>query len=249
MKAWASNTNPSNHFFHSILSALYFALLAPFLASKTIDTYNGNPYAWVGVIMIIAMIFEAYAFPNKIALIKYRIKGKNSDLGTTAIILWFFHLTITFMAVFMLADSFGITINSKNIDFPLLFFLFMAIVFVKEIVFLMYIISEEKITQKKYRVLQQKEKTFDLILLIYSWLTYTILWTLISKVGDRDMHIENIGLYIINLFAASLLFFLAYLSFKIPSITEERLNIKTAQDKNKFYLSIFIVLAGALSRL
>jgi hypothetical protein len=75
------------------------------------------------------------------------------------------------------------------------------------------------------------------------------LWTLISKIGDTDMHKDNIGLYLINLIVAGAMFLFIYLPFRIPEHFEKRSLIKTKKDKNKFYLSIFIVVVGALSRL
>ena len=240
----------SNKFFiYSILSSLYFALAAPYFAEKTINAYNGNPTVFIGILLIIFVFLEYYAFPKKMKLVKQRVGAVKENLETNAMVLWFFHATISAYAIFMISKTFDINIYDEKNNVSLWIIVIIIAVFIKEIALLMPIISDERLTKKEYKKLLSNENLFDIILLMYSWLTYTILWTLISKIGDTDMHKDNIGLYLINLIVAGAMFLFIYLPFRIPEHFEKRSLIKTKKDKNKFYLSIFIVVVGALSRL
>jgi len=235
----------------NVISAFYFFTISPFIEKISLEKFSGEKsyLPHLGFLLMILSVFEIYAFPKKMKLVKklMRDNGKKPKSGT--MVLWFAHLTISMVALLLISSSFGYELTNPEGNTPIWIPFLMMILFIKEIYFLIVIINEDIISKVEFKKLKSIEFSYDIILLVYSWLAFTIIWTGVSKIGDRDMHPENLGLYIINLFAVSLIFFMMYLPIRIPHLLEEATLAKTKEDYSKLIFSILLILTALIVRL
>jgi len=224
---------------YNFLSALYFGFFSPYIFEISLQTVKRERvfYPWLGIILIVFIVLETYAFPKKMKLVKSRLKARQNDVGM-GVVLWVFHTVISVSTVFVIFKSFGTDIKKSPTAFGFLIF----IMIIKELYLLMFIIIDDDEEKKKKN--DRNEWGIDLILLFYSWLSYTVIWKTIAHTGD--MQKDNTGMYILNIIIVSIMFLIFYMPLRIPYYTEEVSRLKTGKDRLKFTLSIFIVLISVI---
>jgi len=235
----------------NVVSAFYFLTLSPYIEKISLDKFSGEKsyLPLLGLLLMILSVFEIYAFPKKMKLVKKLMKEKGKKAETGQVVLWFFHAAISMVTLMIILSAFGYDVTNPKVETPFWVALMMMVLFIKEVYFLLVIINEAIIDKKEFKKLKEIEMFYDIILVVYSWIAFSIIWTGVSKIGDRDMHSENIGLYIINLFAVSFIFFMTYLPIRIPHLLEETTLAKTKEDYFKFVFSILLILAALVVRL
>lgn len=243
---YRKNNFSSTGMLFNVLSAAYFAFLSPLIVKASLESIHGkNSFIpWLGIALIIISVLEVYAFPKKMKYVQKSINVNKSESGINSMILWFLHMVVSIVIFFMTLSAFGYNIDElgDNTWFALVIF---AIV-IKELYLLISImgLDDKNENLTKYKRPNKKEWILDLILLIYAWLAYTVTWGSISANGNMDK--DNVPMYIVNLFAASMLFLIFYLPLRIPYLIEETAQFKSDGDWLKFTFSIVIVLAAAV---
>ncbi len=234
----------------NLLAAIYFTFIAPIVSRTSIEAFTtNNTFKWLGTFIIIISLLEIYAFPKKMKLVMKIAIDNKKDLGALAGSLWYFHFGISVFSMFFIFDTFGCSeVSIKEGLYPTWFIFLIFIVSIKEILLLIPLFTEKAIDDSQYFNLKKSEWFYDLVLVLYSWFGLTILWTG-TLLGDKDMHKENIGEYIINIILASTLFLMYYFPLRIPYLVEEIALIKTRKDKALFIFSILIVLVSVISKL
>jgi uncharacterized membrane protein YidH (DUF202 family) len=248
------NGYPASGLVFNLLNAFYFYSIAPVISKIFLqDIYNDkHKVVWFGVFIFLLMLLETYAFLKKLDTIHSNY-GK-SDIGAGFIFLWMLHWGIAIFTLFLGLSAMGYNVL-QHIDMGNTHWSISLLVFaisIKEIILLlklMNIDSEDSIPKKHQKSIKQNNWIIDIILIMYSWVAYTITWTAVSKIGDTDMHKENLAMYVGNIIIVSFLFLLFYLPIRIPYLLEENALNNTFKDHLKTAIPILIVMIAAITGL
>jgi len=239
-------------FIFSVLSAGYFLLISPLIEKMSLGKFAGeNPsFPIFGIILLTLTILEVYAFPRKMEVVKRLLKGTGEKIGGITMLLWITHIWISYGAMTYILFSFGYDFSGdKEEDAPFWFTLLLIAVFIKEIYLLLYMVVDKDISEADYKKYKKYNFLYDVILLLYSWIAFTVIWTKISSVSKIDIHTDNVFLLIFNIFALSILFLVMYLPIRITSLIEDWTLIVTGRDFFLFIFSILLVMISVISKM
>jgi len=242
---------PWKGFVLNALSALYFYSMAPVIEGVSLEKFSGAKtyFPIFGLLLMAMSALEFYAFPRKMKLVNKLLRDNGEKAETGTAILWVAHLSINMIVLMIILSSFGYDISDSETQTPFWVSIIILILFLKEIYFFMIILVDEIVPKKVYHKLKSKELIYDIILVVYSWIAFSVLWTGISKVGDTDMHSENTTMFVMNIVIVSFFFLIMYLSIRIPHILEESTLAKTNEQYFRFIFSILLILVAVVSRI
>jgi hypothetical protein len=238
----------SNTWIH-LISALYFYFLAPIIYNNTMIVLQGKKeIPWVGFLILVLILAETYAYFKKMKFVNYFYHKMNKSIGVGGFVLWLMHFVVIFFFLYVALAAFGYKqILDDGDQIPSWISLLFFVTALKEIIFIMPIVDMS--IMDKQNVKPQKKWYVDVILLLNTWLIYTILWMTLASSGQVSLQVENIGMYILNIILASVVFLFFYLPLRIPYILQDILKIKTTTDFIKFSFPIVLVLYSAISKL
>jgi len=238
----------SNTWIH-LISALYFYFLAPLVYEKIMAVlHDEKEIPWVGFLIIALIIGETYAYFKKMKFVNYFYHKMNKSIGIGGFVLWLMHFVVTFFFVYVALAAFGYKkVLDAGDQIPSWMSLLFFVMALKEITFIMPIVGVS--FSEKKREKPTNHWHVDLILLINTWLIYTVLWGTLSTSGQVNLQVENTGMFILNIIFASVVFLFFYLPLRIPYLLKDTLYLKTTSDYIKFSLPIVLVLYSAISKL
>lgn len=236
----------------NFLCAIYFAFISPLVKDASIATMQDESdfLPWLGIALLLVSLLEIYAFPKKMKYV-HRAAIEHGEKMNSGFVLWMFHAVISILITFMIIESFGYDIVAEEGRQEPTWWMMLLIfaVVIKELIFLFTIMGlhDETNQLEEYKRPNKKEWILDLILLAYACLAYTATWEAIG--GTANMEKDNTIMYVVNLFAASIIFLIFYMPIRIPYYLEEMLQLKTTGDILKFVGGISIVWAAAMMSL
>ena len=233
----------SEGFIFNLLSALYFMFIAPFIGkiSNSVLTESSINYG-LGIGLIMLSVMEVIVLPKKMKFVNAALKAHSKESSNGIFYLWIFHAIVSVIISMMSLEAFGIDIQDKANN--TLFGAIMMIVVLKEL-YILFMLMDLEGENEKYSRPNNKEIRYDIILLLYSWIAYTVTWENISY-NSTSMNKDDLPMYIVNLIAAGIVFLIFYLPIRIPYLVEEIALLKSYNEKLKFYTSLLLVLASVL---
>lgn len=236
----------------NLICAFYFAFLSPLIVEYTVINVREEHsfFPWLGIALLSISFLELYAFPKKMKYVQKAILDHNNKEGN-GIILWLCHMVLSIMIGFSAIEAFGLDIpkSEEENNTPWWFIALVITIVIKELYFLFIIMDtgEDKTKLDAYQRPNNKEWIVDLILLSYICLAYTATWQTMSY--GMDMEKGNLPMYLVNIFASSILFLIFYMPLRIPYYLEEMAQMQTSKDRFKFIFSILVVLIATISSL
>lgn len=234
----------------NLLCALAYVLLGPTLvetASLAVDgklEEENRSAAWLGFLIILVSLLEIYAFPIKMRYIREAIREHGDD-GASGFVLWMFHAVVSIILVFVVSATFGQPVISGQESEPSAWVMVtFFVVVIKELGLLLCLfVPAGGSPEPAYARPNRREKVVDLILLGYAFVVHCVVWGTISRM---DLQPGEPVMFVVNLFAASLVFLMLFLPLRIPYWIEEMARAKTVQDWLILAGSVLAVLIPAL---
>jgi hypothetical protein len=232
--------------FH-LICGLYFLAISP----RVVAAARGAeaPAFWLGGLLLLAMILEVRALPEKMKFVNFAIRGRRQGDASSGglFFLWMFHAVISILVLFHAVRQFGVEISPKegSTDLPVWLSALMPLIVIKELYLLtaIWLGKGHDLPAGRYTRPNPREGFCDFVLIAYACLAYSVTWGMIS---GAPLDPANPGRMLVNGFAATLLFLIFYLPMRIPYFLEEWTAIETRRDRFRFLGSLLLALIPAL---
>ncbi len=235
----------------NLLCGLYFWALAPIVIDAANHSVQGDKTIaapWLGVLLIVLSVAEAWALPRKMAQVNRTLSTQNTDPGNVPIFLWVFHTLIGVVTIFMALETFGFdfdTIDSQSPQWWLVGIFLLVVL--KEIYLLLTFIGTDQDASNNAPPTPKEHKLAlgaDLVMVAHTCVLYTVVWQ--SGLEQSGYVGENLAITLLNALAMSLVFFILYLPLRIPYFVQEICFAKTLTQKIRLGASLMLPLAPAL---
>jgi len=182
---------------------------------------------------------------NKLARSSDYITKRLENIGTTGIVLWMFHMMVSMVMIFAALSLFGVDISTMADVHPWMALIPFVLV-IKE-VYLMFGLmgfDEDSISDKLHANSQTESWLWDLILVFYTWLAYSVTWA--SMALDTPLSNENLAMHLMDMGLAGFLFLLFYMPVRIPYFLEGMVYVRSSRQALSFWAPLGIVVGAVL---
>lgn len=213
----------------------------------------------LAILFISISILEVLGYSIKLPnvqkrLLKHFIEKKEIvKVGGFATFSWMLHLVLGIILLMWTLESMGINIENIESEHNVFFMFAILLAIIKELIILFLILtffpsSIEDIEENRDKNISLdtsknddlKEWLGNFFIFIFSVISFTVSWDFIIYQDSRILD-KNVVLTLVNLVAASFLFFIFYLPSKMIFLLEEwaLIELNEIEDKNLIYSYIF----------